>query len=240
MASYRVTTARAALSYAGDNLVFQRTDLCLVPERPEINISLWNGATEALIRSVDTGWSASFGNGTYTLPSPGWYSVGFNYVLGGRLLLPSVTVSYDERYRDDQVALGGVPFADLHLVGDRVSRPHVDIGVCRGRLLLEAGVDDDLYVNVDGNEIFHLGYGQDAIFELTQRVPYGPHNLEIVGYDDNDGKCWALGFRIGDAQTWKHSEHYANTACPSPLPLRRRRTYDIRLSLVMQGPPARV
>lgn len=236
MPTYRYSSALASISFSQGGFPVPRPGVfCLVSEDRGVNVALSGGAIKALITS-QSGWQGVVPAGFFQLPLSGWYRIEVGqYSTLGQSQPPQALLTYLERYLADDVQLPGLSYPALVNATAKVNRPSKSLGVFKERFLFDLrNLDDDLYLSMDGKTILTKTFNQIGVYELTQRVPEGRHTFTLLTKDQNEGKCWHLRYRLGDAESWKYADHYGNRTCKRPLPKKVATTYEIKFTVTMR------
>ncbi len=197
---------------------------CVLPGTTGVSVSLEGGATSALVSNATnfvalaSGYQVLPDGGCYELAVGSWYS--YNEI-------PLARVTYAERVSVSNVSMGGKPQKEYVKAGsDPVLPPATNLGDLHDRVLIDIyGLDDTVIFRVNGQEVRRYPYSKWGTYDITQRVLSGQARVEIEFLDNNKGECWDAGFRIGDVQSWRFSDHYANTPCGTGLPSGTKTVY---------------
>lgn len=218
-ATWNFATSTAAVDWSTGRPIPQNSRFCLVPEDGSVRMSAEGGATLALVQSESNGTYGYLRPGTYTL-NAGCYvhSVG-NYTSGpGKI--PKTQLMYAKRVADPGITLPGFGRQPYTRAGTSlVDGGRESLGSIQHRFLIDIyGLDDSVVVKVNGVTVLSVGFNRVNIYELTQDLKDGSNTISITQSDNNNGRCWDFGFRVGDAISWKSGAHFANTPCGSSLP----------------------
>lgn len=114
-----------------------------------------------------------------------------------------------------------------------IDKGTVDLDTFYDRVLLDIhGLDDKIEVFINGTKVFTAGFNRVDIYEFTNLVVNGQNTFELRHTDNNNGRCWDFGYRLGDGSQWRYADHYANTSCVRPLRSARKQMYRIKFRFI--------